>query len=79
MFHRPENVRKLRGQAVDMVAAGKMEGDGVISRWDGRRWLNTDGQQHRILSDRYAVIQAGEATREKRERKGHEGDNTEAG
>ncbi|EJP1402756.1 hypothetical protein NU104_004271 [Salmonella enterica] len=55
-FHRPENVRKLRGPAVDTVAAGKMECDDTTNRGGVRRRLNTDGQQHRILSDRYADI-----------------------
>lgn len=56
MFHRPENVSKLRREAVDTAAAGEMEGDDATDRDGFRRRLNTDGQQYRVLSDRYAVI-----------------------
>ncbi|ABX20821.1 hypothetical protein P296_21715 [Salmonella enterica subsp. arizonae serovar 18:z4,z23:- str. CVM N26624] len=30
MFHRPENVRKLCGKAVDTVAAGEVQGDEAV-------------------------------------------------
>ncbi|OMI51067.1 hypothetical protein MP34_12395 [Escherichia coli N37122PS] len=36
MFHRPENVRKLSGKAVNTTTAGKMEGDDATG-WRGFR------------------------------------------
>ncbi|KTW92302.1 hypothetical protein DD48_10400, partial [Salmonella enterica subsp. arizonae serovar 18:z4,z23:-] len=56
MFYAPEHLRKLRGQAVDTQAAGKMQRDNATGRRGGGGRLNTDRKQYRGLSDGYTVI-----------------------